>query len=680
MPIFPGMKKLPSLLGIVLFIFWGDLHAQEGDTIKLQEVVVKGYLSRQPLANVPASVAIVNTEDLGKTSLQSLLPTLNIIPGLRMEERSPGSYRLSIRGSLLRSPFGVRNVKVYLNNFPLTDASGNTYINLVDPALIQQAEILKGPDGSLFGANSGGVALFQIEDFSDDSSGVQANVSTGSYGLFREHTRIQHTSKRVQWSFGEAFQRADGYRDQSFIKRLNLVGSGKLRYGKQNSVGLFLMYSDLHYETPGGLTKEQFQEDPSQARPGTVEQQTGIYNQTFFGGVTNEFFLASQFRHVISLFSTFTSYKNPFITNYELRNEENVGMRSFLEYAIQKNDFELKWYVGLEGQLGDQHISNYQNNLGQRGSLQSSDEIDINQTFYFTRLTVEVSQKLTLEGAVSLNQYQYSFDGINEKKLKNEWMPRFAVSYRFVPAFALRASVSRGYSPPTTAEIRPSGTLLNQTLQAESGWSREVGFRFSPWHDRLQMDASVFRYDLQKAITRRTDANDVEYFLNAGSTNQTGVECFVHAWLMPVKNSGFIQGLALRLNYTYSHFLFNDYENGGKDYSGNSLTGVPKNSVVAGFMFNFSQAVSLYLQSTITSRIPLNDANTAYAEQYELVQARMGWKGIRSEKVTTEFFAGADNLLNQHYSLGNDINAFGGRYFNAAPLRNFYFGVQVDLN
>ena len=671
---------LVFVLSVGLFFSLNCTYAQEADTVNLHEVIVNGYLSRQPLVNVPASVAIVNAADLGKNSHQSLLPALNVVPGLRMEERSPGSYRLSIRGSLLRSPFGVRNVKVYLNNLPLTDASGNTYINLVDPALIQQVEILKGPDGSLFGANSGGVTLFNTDSFLPDSSVVDANVSAGFYGLFREHVRIQNTSKRLCWSFGEAFQRADGYREQSFMRRLNLMGSGKLNYGSQNSVALFLMYSDLHYETPGGLTQEQFQENPAQARPGTTEQQTGIYNKTFFGGITNEVFLVPKIKHVFSLFSTFTSYENPFITNYEVRDEKNAGIRTFIEYTTQKKAFELKCYVGLEGQLGNQNISNYQNDLGQQGALQSSDEMDINQAFYFTRITIDVNQKLTLQGAVSLNQYQYSFNEVDESKLDYEWMPRLATSYRFVPSFALRASVSRGYSPPTIAEIRPSGAVLNKALQAESGWSREVGFRFSQWNDRLQFDASVFRYDLQKAITRRTDENDVEYFLNAGSTKQTGVECFLHAWLIPPKSSGLVHGLALMINYTYSHFLFDKYENSGTAYSGNWLTGVPKNIVVTGLTFNFSQALNLYLQSTITSRIPLNDANSVYADQYQLLQARLGWKGIRLEKVSTELFVGGDNLFDQHYSLGNDINAFGGRYYNAALLRNFYFGLQIKLH
>jgi iron complex outermembrane receptor protein len=44
-----------------------------------------------------------------------------------------------------------------------------------------------------------------------------------------------------------------------------------------------------------------------------------------------------------------------------------------------------------------------------------------------------------------------------------------------------------------------------------------------------------------------------------------------------------------------------------------------------------------------------------------------------------DFFAGIDNLLNQKYSLGNDLNAVGGRYFNAAPGRNYFAGVRINF-
>ncbi|MCH5683606.1 hypothetical protein LWM68_04585 [Niabella sp. W65] len=42
-------------------------------------------------------------------------------------------------------------------------------------------------------------------------------------------------------------------------------------------------------------------------------------------------------------------------------------------------------------------------------------------------------------------------------------------------------------------------------------------------------------------------------------------------------------------------------------------------------------------------------------------------------------YAGADNLLNENYSLGNDINAVSGRYYNAAPRRNYYAGAAFSL-
>ena len=99
------------------------------DTKPLNEVVVKAYEQNRKLVDVGAPVNIVSKASLNRFSNLSILPALNMNPGVRMEERSPGSYRLNIRGSSLRSPFGVRDVKIYYNEIPLTDPGGNTYLN-----------------------------------------------------------------------------------------------------------------------------------------------------------------------------------------------------------------------------------------------------------------------------------------------------------------------------------------------------------------------------------------------------------------------------------------------------------------------------------------------------------------------------------------------------------------------
>ncbi|MEP6467653.1 MAG: Plug domain-containing protein, partial [Parafilimonas sp.] len=94
------------------------------DTTTLETVTVTAFGSNTNWKNTPAVVAIINKNQLQRFDNKTLVPVLNTVAGVRMEERSPGSYRLSIRGSLLRSPFGVRNIKIYWNDIPLTDAGG----------------------------------------------------------------------------------------------------------------------------------------------------------------------------------------------------------------------------------------------------------------------------------------------------------------------------------------------------------------------------------------------------------------------------------------------------------------------------------------------------------------------------------------------------------------------------
>lgn len=688
-----------GILSIGFFLSSTILLAQEvsfADTVvQLEEAVVKGYISRQPLLKTPTSVAVIGPERLQSQADQTLLPAVNAISGVRMEERSPGSYRLSVRGSLLRSPWGVRNIKVYLDEFPLTDAGGNTYLNLIDPKSISRMEVLKGPHGSLFGANSGGVVLIDPVGIERrDSSMIRFGISSGSYGLVHQNASIGKQFKNSQFNLNQAFIRADGYRENAAMRRHYLQASQQWRYNPNNELKVLAFYSNMDYRTPGGLNEAQYEENPRQARPaagpipGAVEQKAGIENETIFGGISHEAYITPNIRHVASVFGSHTDFENPFITNYEIRDESNYGVRTYLEingHDATRRILDWRLNFGLEWQRSHHEIVNYDNNgNATQGDLQAADEFRTNNHFYFTRFTANLFNRWTAEAAISLNYYKYVFedldaDGIGSGKsnFSPEWMPRASLSYLMTPDLSWRASVSRGYSPPTTAEIRPSDMVINTSLEAETGWNYETGFRYMSKSNRFQMDASVFYYGMKEAIVRRLGEGGEEFFINAGGTNQLGVESVITAWLIEPRQSSFIRGLKLSNSYTYSHFEFDDYRQGDKDYTGNYLTGVPQNIVVSSLAFTFPKSFSVAIQHNYTDRIPLNDANDFYADSYHLVQAKVNWKKNIQEKYALALFAGVDNLLNEQYSLGNDINAFGNRFYNAAPLRNFFGGVNI---
>lgn len=659
------------------------------DSVVLNEVIISAYLSQKPVLRLPSSAALIDTSALQKQAGQSLVPVLNTVPGVRMEERSPGSYRLSLRGSLIRSPFGVRNTKIYYDEFPVTNASGEAYLNVIDVNSIYGIEILKGPDGSLFGANSGGVVRLNSNEAGTPRINIGAGA--GSYGLVQEHASVQQQSGKNNFSLYEGWLRSDGYRDNSALDRKFARLSNNFKYSDKGELSLLLFYSRLNYQTPGGLTLQQFNTGPKLARPatpvlpGAAEQQARIENNTLYAGVLHSFKITSQVKHVIAVFGSNTQFQNPFITNYEVREENNGGARTWLEFRSKENkNVQLTYNIGGEGQAMKSRISNYGNNLGIKDTVQAIDNVTTTQGFVFTRLSADLFNKFIAEISLSYNYNRFVIERQQPQLISPvtrtfdpQLMPRFALSYLPIRQLAVRAIVSRGYSPPSLQEVRASDNSINTTLQPESGWNYESGLRLNLMERRLWLDASVYYYKLEQAIVKRINDAGQEFFTNAGGTDQYGFESQLNFEIVKERKEKFIRHFSMTEAYTLQNFTFNNYRVGESDFSGNAVTGVPRYVSVSSLNIGFPLGIYAFAQYNYTSELPLNDANTDYAKAYHLIQLKAGWKFSGTTRFAIDIHAGVDNLLNETYSLGNDLNAVGGRYYNAAPGRNYFATVNV---
>jgi iron complex outermembrane receptor protein len=682
---------MKSILTLLSFLIFNISFAQQKDSVQiLNEVKIKAYLSEKKLISLPATVSIINKNQIENSTTQSIIPALNSVAGVKMEERSPGSYRLSIRGSLLRSPFGVRNLKVYYDDFPLTDAGGNTYLNLIDQSAIQNIEVLKGPDGSLFGANSGGVVLINTQAKADE---LNANLLTGSYGLFRENVGYNRSHKNYEFNVHQAYQYANGYRDHSQMKRNFFQAAQKLRYSDKGSIKFSGFYSDLGYQTPGGLTIAQKDANQTSARqatkftPGAEEQDAGIYNRTLFGGISHEFQFNPNWKHVFSVSGITSDFKNPFITNYEKRKENSLALRTFVNYQKQASEnLNIEWNLGYEFQQSNADILNYNNNKGTPTSIIAADRIINQSQFVFTRFIFDFDKKLNAELSTSINFTNYTFELLPEstsssiagsQKIKPEVMPKLALSYSINPNFVLRGIVSRGFSAPTTAEVRASDAKINTNLKPEKGWNYELGLRFRTPFERVYIDLAGFYYRLNDAIVRRVNAADQDFYLNAGGTNQKGIELSLNANILK-KPSLVFEQITYNTAVTLNDFKFRDYQIANNNFSGNLLTGVPKFNTNNSLDFKLTNQFSLFVQHQYNGKTSLNDATNVFANSYNLIMLKLGWQK-RIGKNTLKFNAGIDNLLNENYSLGNDLNAFGNRFFNPAATRNYFFGLGLRI-
>ncbi|MEP6682547.1 MAG: TonB-dependent receptor plug domain-containing protein [Parafilimonas sp.] len=672
------------------FLFFNSASAQTDssknftDTTTLETVTVTAFGGSSNWKNTPAVVAIINKNQLQRFDIKTLVPVLNTVAGVRMEERSPGSYRLSIRGSLLRSPFGIRNIKVYWNDIPLTDAGGNTYLNLIDVSQLSSIEIIKGPASSMYGANTGGAVLLK-SDPSIIQKNFSANIETGSYNLLNEQINYNHQAKNFSFSLQQSHLQNDGYRQQSALRKDAIQGNLNWNISNKEQLSALLFYTNLHYETPGGITKQQMDSLPTLARQptatllGAVQQNAGVYNKTGFAGFSLHSSFNKLWSNTTSATVNHTDFKNPFITNYEHRRESNYGARTVFEM----NCLKVKWLTGAEWQQNISHINNKDNNGGTPGNLQYDDEVHVTQYFLFTQLNIQF-KKLTVQAGVSANQQLLKYNRVSDS-VYNFWQhqntniltaPRLSLLYAVGKNVSLYGILSKGFSPPTLAEVRPS-TNQFYNLEPEYGWNIEGGLKGSAIQNRFEFEASVYSFDLKHAIVKQEDSTGADYFLNAGGTKQTGVEVWFNAYLIR-NNNKFIKTIVVANSFAYQPYKFNNYISGTKNYSGNYLTGVPKKVNVSTLDVYTKPGIYLNANFNVTSSIPLTDANDVYAGNYKLLQIKIGFKQ-HYNKATFDFYFGADNLLNETYSLGNDLNAVGGRYFNPAPKRNYFGGVKLGL-
>lgn len=674
------------MLHIVAFAQSQSPRQQSDSTYLLNEVIVAAYQHERALLEVPVSVGLINESVFERFNNATLLPAINTLPGVRMEERSPGSYRLSIRGSTLRSPFGMRNVKIYWNKLPMTDPGGNTYLNLLDFGSIQNAEVIKGPGGSLYGAGTGGVILMQSEVAGEKGAALRYSATGGSFGSLRYTLESQSIQEASEIALRYAHFQSDGYRDQTRMTRDVMHAVGRFRPGAGREIEMNLFYADLMYQTPGGLTESEFKANPKQARPpagpspGAVEQQAAVFNKTFYAGFSQEYRWSPQWSNTTGVYGTFSQFDNSAIRNYERRSEMSFGGRTNTEFAFSKGKVDF----GGEYQHGFSPISVYDNNLGQSGLIQNNDEVVSTSALAFAQIEFFLPHEFFLTLGGSMNFVNVRYQRLSDvplfgrdKNFDPVFSPRIALLKKINDDIAAHASISKGFSPPTVAELFPSTATFNDAINPEEGTNFEAGLRGTLFSRALQFDLVVYDFQLDETIVVRRTADDADYFVNAGRTDQRGLELSV-SWNS--RQDRRLINVVPWLSYSLNHYKFADYVQDVNDYSGNKLTGVAPHIIVAGIDVVAQNGLYANLSYTFTDSIPLNDANTAFADPYSLLTAKVGYNFRVTENYPLNIFAGVDNILDESYSLGHDLNAFGGRFYNPAMPLNFYAGIKGGIH
>jgi len=655
-------------------------------SVNLSEVTVTAFESERPLLEQSAAIAIVSERDFNRFNETSIVNSFNTKPGVRIEERAPASYRISIRGSSLRAPFGVRNVKVYWNEVPFTAPDGTTPLNLLDLSNIRTAEVIKGPSGSIYGAGNGGTINLS-SPANPQGSRISSEYSAGSFGLnrFRLGLSQQIGTGGIEASF--VTQQADGYRDHSAMDRKVFQLGSFFPVSEKQEIRTQLLISDLNYQIPGALNAAQLEADPTQARPGSVNQNSSIAQQSVFASFGHLYRFSEKTSNNTTVYLNTNDFENPFILDYKKELGFGIGGRTRFTHDTQLGGKAFRLIAGGEYQRSLTDAQNFGNRAGVADTVRFSDKLRATQGFLFQQAEWQLAAKFLFTLGLSENFSSFEIDrqidatggptGLQTRTFDPIVVPRVALNYGINSNSAIYGSVSSGFSPPTIDEVRTNEGSLNLDLEAEKGVNYEIGYRIGK--GKLNLDVATYYFKLDQTITTFTNSQGVVLFRNAGSTDQKGIEAALD-YAFVRNGQGFVQDLSFGTAYTGQFFTFKNYQKRADDFSGNALTGVPETTLVSRIDFRTKFGIYLNFTHQYVSELPLNDANTVYQDAYNLVNLKFGWAKTFAGKWDLEAFAGVDNLLDESYSLGNDLNPFGGRFYQPAPTRNWYGGVKLGFN
>jgi iron complex outermembrane receptor protein len=676
--------KLPLFFLLFLLIRYGNAQEVKTDSLKVQleSVTVNAtkLSSRFVSSSLPVSVLKPRLADNTGIGFQSLISGTPGLFALNANNYAQ-DLRISIRGFGARSAFGIRGIKIVVDGVPETTPDGQGQLDNLDLYSIDKVEIVRGAASSLYGNASGGV-IYITSNQNVDSNFVELNAGVGSYGIQKYDASFGIVKDNFQSIIHASHAKANGYREQSGFE--NNTFNANWNYAKNDRTK---WSGNINYtnapigDDPGGITLEDVNADRRQARARNVQFKAGESIQQLKGSVSfqKEFSNQSAFRFYGFANNRLFKGKLPF------ENGGIVNLNRFYygqggHYTIKKNRKNRveAYLIGYDIAFQNDDRKRYDNLNGMQGGQ------SLNQTEQFNNQAVHAMAKWTFSKwfaeqsiRVDFNQLentdQFLGDGDDSGEI-NLTDVNFSsgLGIFLTQNITLVGRYGTAFETPALSELsaNPTGNGgFNDALSPQSSTTLEFGVKGN-WRKHL-FEVTWFTIDVKDEILPyeldlfpgRT------FYNNSGLTNRQGVE-IAHA-------RNWFKHWSTKLAFTYSDFKFEEFGLNGKDFSGMNLPGIPKT------MFSWQldydhETINVNLKGQHYSSMFANNDNSVEVESYALVDLSFH-RTFKRPKFQLTPYIHFENLLNADYFDNIRINAFGNRFYEPGPERQFRVGVKLGF-
>jgi len=657
-----------------------------GDETSLDEIVVRATRMEKRLSEIPAAVSVITRDDiqLGRQQI-ALDESLAAVPGVFIQDRYNYSrdLRISIRGFGARSAFGIRGIRIIVDGIPETLPDGQGQSDSIDLGSTEQIEVMRGPSSSLYGNASGGVINITSER-GPAVPFIETRFSAGEFGYNQVQLKTGGEAGRFNYLVNLSKMEFDGYRDFSETESTLLNARFTFAIDEESELGIVVNATDQPVaHDPGGINLATAQADPTSARQRNVDfdasevlkqQRLGLtYRKSF--GERHELRLRNHY--VWRDFANKLPFGGAGATQFD---RFYVGAGASYAYTGELWGRPNNFIVGLDLDRQDDDRQRYDNDLGTLGALISDQNELVTNIGLFAQNEFSLSDDLALTLGVRYDEIEYEVqdkflsDGDDSAiRTLDEVSPMIGIMYSPFDSANFYGTISTAFEAPTTTELtNPSGSGgFNPDIDPQLATNYEVGVK-GTLSDRNSYELALFSIDVEdELIPFEIGGRDI--YENAGKSTRKGVEFSF--------TSEPVDGLRIMFAYTYSDFTFDQFvDDNGNDHGGNAIPGIPDIMYRGEVGYWHSSGFYGVIDGRYVGDFFANNANSVTIDSYTVVNLRVGLADWRIGNLVLGPFVGVNNLTDESYSSEIRINAFGGRYYEPAPVRHYYGGIAIRYN
>ncbi len=569
----------------------------------IDEVSVVGF--KQDRASIsPVSQQAIGERFIENNQLMGIRDLSGMIANFYMPDYGSRQYSpIYIRGigSRVNSP----SVGVYVDGIPYFD---RTVLDM-DLFGVSKVEVLRGPQGTLFGRNASAGLINVFTRSPLDYQGTSARVSYGSYNdLLVAASTYNKVSHNFGLSLAANYHHTDGFLTNTFLNnKADRMDNGTIRLGaawKPTERWTSRFTATLDLTRQNGYPYAPYDPQTGILQPIAYNRESSYRRLVGTLGMswrydTDGWSLNSQtaFQHNNGRIEVDQDYSPQDIFAVKMPHRQNQVSQEFTLRST--NDSRYQWIVGAFGFHQQDHFTVYTTRIASKLYEVNQNKLPTMGFALYHVSTFNIVKGLWASAGIrfdweknSLKNFSkkikltdpneppilkpldpkdgWQITGFDASRIDRQITPKFTLKYQFTPFRMIYATVAKGYKAGGFNAVRE--TDADYAYKPEHTWNYELGAKWSFLKGLLAFEASAFYIDWQHqqlSVTVPALGNVVR---NVGHSNSKGFELALNATPLP--------SLSLQASYGYTYAKMLEARMGvGKDYSGNMLPLVPRHTL-----------------------------------------------------------------------------------------------------